>query len=130
MINMRDDILLALEQNENLAAQLDEYRGYAAIFGVKAPANQDFDTYLIYSILNQTDTHYGDNNPLAENIQVHISIFTKTGSTSSLSEQTIQTMKGLGFSCTYNSEMADEGQVYIHIPMRFQTKKTKPKGVN
>lgn len=129
MINMRDDILAALQQNSTLANQLDTYKTLPATFSVKAPPNQDFDTYLIYYIINQTDAHYADNQALAENIRVQISIFTKTGSTSLLSDAAIQTMKELGFICTYNAEIADEDNVYIHLPMRFQTKKTKPKGV-
>lgn len=83
MINLKDDILTGLEANTNLTAQLDFYKGYPAVFPNKTQPNQDFDTYIIYQLMNNVDIDYADNKPLREYIHYQISVFTKQGSAAS-----------------------------------------------
>ncbi|MBT2215836.1 hypothetical protein KK120_08740 [Virgibacillus dakarensis] len=125
MINLKDDILQALENNTKLTKQLDFYKGYPAIFPNKAPSNQDFDTYIIYQLINNTDTFYADNKPLREYIHYQVSIFTKQGSTTSLGEEVTKSMEGLGFFRTYFGETYEYDTGYTHVSTRWKIKLRK-----
>jgi len=125
MINLKDDILQVLENNTELAAQLSFYKGYPAIFPNKPPANQDFDTYVIYQLINNVDIDYADNKPLREYIQYQVSVFTKQGSTTLLGEEIDNSMKQLGFFRTYIGEMYESDTGYTHISTRWKIKLRK-----
>ena len=125
MINLKDDILNALEINTNLTARLDFYEGYPAIFDLKAPSNQDFDTYIIYQLINNTDEFYADNKALAERLQYQVSVFTKKGSTTILGEEVKNSMQSLGFFRTHIGETYETDTGYTHISSRWKTKLRK-----
>lgn len=125
MINLKDDILQTLENNTTLTAQLDFYRGYPAIFPNMAPANQDFSTYVIYQLINNTDTDYADNKPLREYIHYQVSVFTKQGSTTSLGNEVVKSMESLGFFRTYLGEVYESDTGYTHISSRWKIKLRK-----
>ncbi|TFJ92138.1 hypothetical protein [Lentibacillus salicampi] len=125
MINLKDDILQALETNTDLTAQLDFYRGYPAIFPNKTPANQDFDTYIIYQLINNVDIDYADNKALREYVQYQVSVFTKQGSMTSLGEEVNCSMQSLGFFRTYIGEMYESDTGYTHISTRWKVKLEK-----
>ncbi|MDC3412527.1 hypothetical protein [Terrihalobacillus insolitus] len=125
MINVKDDILNALENNTNLTAQLDLYYGYPAIFLNKAEPNQDFNTYVIYQLINNTDINYAENRALREYIQYQVSVFTKTGSTTSLGEEVKNSMQSLGFFRTYIGEIYEADTGYTHVSTRWKIKKMK-----
>lgn len=130
MINLKDDILQALENNTTLTGQLDFYKGYPAIFPNKSPANQDFDTYVIYQLINNVDIDYADNRPLREYIQYQVSVFTKQGSTTSIGEEVKNSMQSLGFFRTYFGEVYESDTGYTHISTRWKIKLRKNKEVN
>ena len=125
MINLKDDILNALEINTNLTAQLDFYFGYPAIFNLKAEPNQDFNTYIIYQLINNTDINYAENRATREYIHYQVSIFTKKGSTTSLGEEVKNSMQSLGFFRTHIGEMYETDTGYTHISTRWKTKLRK-----
>jgi hypothetical protein len=125
MINLKDDILNALETNTNLASLLDTYNGYPAIFPNKAPRNQDFNTYVIFQLINNVNIDYGDNKPLREYIHYQVSVFTKTGSTTSLGNEVVTSMEGLGFFRTYFGEVYESDTGYTHISTRWKIKLRK-----
>lgn len=122
MINLKDDILQSLESNTALT--VSDYNGYPAIFPNKAPANQDFETYIIYQLINNVDIDYADNKPLREYIHYQVSVFTK-GSTTSLGEEVKNSMQSLGFFRTYIGEMYESDTGYTHISTRWKTKLRK-----
>ncbi|GGJ48467.1 hypothetical protein [Virgibacillus salexigens] len=125
MINLKDDILNALESNPDLTSNLDIYKGYPAIFPNKAPANQDFNTYIIYQLINNVDIDYADNEALREYIQFQVSVFTKQGSTTLLGDEINSSMKSLGFFRSYIGEMYESDTGYTHISSRWKTKVRK-----
>ncbi|MBP1950296.1 hypothetical protein [Virgibacillus litoralis] len=125
MINLKDDILNALELNTTLTGQLDTFYGYPAIFDLKAEPNQDFDTYVIYQLINNTDTFYADNKAKKEYIHYQISVFTKTGSTTSLGNEVTKTMESLGFYRTYIGETYETDTGYTHVSSRWKIKMRK-----
>lgn len=128
MINLKDNILNALELNTNLTAQLDLYKGYPAIFPNKAPSNQDFGTYAIYQLINNTDVDYADNKAIREYIHYQVSVFTKQGSTTSLGEEVKNSMQLLGFYRTYIGEIYESDTGYTHVSTRWKTKLRKTGG--
>lgn len=130
MINLKDDILAELEANVELVNQLDSYETYPAIFDKKAPANQDFDTYVIYQLINNTDTFYADNKAKKEYIHYQISVFTKTGSTTSLGDQVVKSMEELGFIRVYIGETHETDTGYDHISTRWKIKVNKLEEAN
>ncbi|MCG1029311.1 hypothetical protein J5S49_13520 [Virgibacillus halodenitrificans] len=125
MINLKDDILNSLESNTNLTNQLDQFNGLPAVFPNRAPANQNFDTYAIYQLINNVDIDYADNKPLREYIHYQVSIFTKQGSTTSLGEEVKNSMQSLGFFRTYIGEMFESDTGYTHISTRWKIKLRK-----
>lgn len=125
MINLKDDILQALELNTNLTAKIDAYKGYPAIFSLKAPSNQDFNTYVVYQLINNVDINYADNKALREYIHYQVSVFTKQGSTTSLGEEVKNSMQSLRFYRTYIGEMYESDTGYTHISTRWKTKMKK-----
>lgn len=125
MINLKDDILFALENNPNLAVNLDVYKDYPAVFPNKAPANQDFNTYIVYQLINNVDIDYADNKAIREYIHYQISVFTKQGSTTSLGEEVKNSMQSLGFFRTYFGEMYESDTGYTHISTRWKIKLRK-----
>lgn len=125
MINLKDDILRALEGNDTLTSELDEYNGYPAIFPNKAPSNQDFDTYVIYQLINNVDIDYGDNQPIREYIHYQVSVFTKQSSTTLLGEEVNTSMEQLGFYRTYIGEIYEYDTGYTHISTRWKIKLRK-----
>lgn len=125
MINLKDDILSTLELNTNLTAQLDAYYGYPAIFHLKAEPNQDFETYVIYQRINNTDIDYADNKALREYIHYQVSVFTKQGSTTNLGEEVKNSMQSLGFYRVYIGETYENDTGYTHVSTRWKTKLRK-----
>ncbi|MCP3738817.1 hypothetical protein [Rossellomorea sp. BNER] len=125
MNNVKDDVLHELELNTSLTAQLDAYSGYPAIFHLKAPSNQDFDTYVVYQLINNTDTFYADNKSLKEYIHIQISVFTKQGSTTSLAEEVNKAMRSLGFYRVVVGESHESDTGYDHIYTRWKIKINK-----
>jgi hypothetical protein len=125
LINLKDDILLVLERNTHLTAQLDFYEGYPAIFPNKTPSNQDFSTYVIFQLINNTDIDYADNKPLREYIHYQVSIFTKQGSTTSLGKEVAKSMESFGFYRTYFGEVYESDTGYTHISSRWKIKLRK-----
>ena len=122
MINLKDDILNALEQNAELTPLLDTYNGYPAIFSLKAPANQDFDTYIIFQLINNVDQDYADNKPLREYIHYQVSVFTKGTNTTKLGEEVVNSMESLGFLRTYIGETYETDTGYTQISTRWKIK--------
>lgn len=129
MIDLKDDILHALENNTDLTAKLDFYSGYPAIFQNKAEPNQDFDTYIIYQLINNTDSDYADNKALREYIHFQVSVFTK-GATTSLGEEIVKSMELLGFYRVYIGEIYESDTGYTHISTRWKIKKFKEEDIN
>lgn len=125
MINLKDDILQELENNATLTAELDEYNGYPAVFPNKAPSNQDFNTYVIYQLINNVDIDYADNTAIREYIHYQVSVFTKQGSTTLLGDEINTSMERLGFYRTYIGETYEYDTGYTHISTRWKTKKRK-----
>lgn len=125
MINLKSAILNALEQNNELSSLLDKYNGYPAIFPNKAPSNQDFNTYIIYQLINNVDIDYAENKPRREYIHYQISIFTKSANTTKLGEEVVKSMESLGFFRTYIGEIYETETGYTHISTRWKTKVRK-----
>ena len=125
MINLKDDILNALELNTTLTAQLDTYYGYPAIFNLKAEPNQDFNTYIIYQLINNTDINYAENRATREYIHYQVSVFTKQASTTSLGEEVKNSMQSLGFYRVYIGETYENDTGYTHVSSRWKTKLRK-----
>lgn len=129
MIDLKDDILHGLENNTNLTAKLDFYKGYPAIFQNKAEPNQDFNTYIIYQLINNTDSDYSDNKALREYIHFQVSVFTK-GATTSLGEEIVKSMELLGFYRVYIGETYESDTGYTHISTRWKIKILKEEYIN
>jgi hypothetical protein len=124
MIDLKDDILHALENNTDLTAKLDFYSGYPAIFQNKAESNQDFNSYIIYQLINNTDSNYADNKALREYIHFQVSAFTK-GATTGMGEEIVKSMESLGFYRVYIGETHESDTGYDHVSTRWKTKKMK-----
>jgi hypothetical protein len=125
MINLKSDILQALETNTALTKFLDLYEGYPAIFPNKAPANQNFNAYIIYQLINNTDIDYADNKPLREYIHYQVSVFTRESSTTSIGNEVVKSMESLGFFRTYFGEIYESDTGYTHISTRWKIKLRK-----
>lgn len=125
MINLKDDILIALEQNTTLTAKLDQFNGYPAIFLNHAPSNETFNHYIIFQLINNVDIDYADNQALREYIHYQVSVFTKEGPLTLLGEEVTKTMESLGFFRTYIGETYESDTGYTHISTRWKTKKRK-----
>lgn len=125
MINLKDDILQALESNSNLVAMLDDYGGYPAIFSNHAQSNRDFNAYIVFQLINNQDTFYADNKAVKEYIHFQVSGFIKNGSTTDLGEEINNSMEGLGFYRSYIGEVYESDTSYTHVSTRYKIKKTK-----
>ncbi|UFT98092.1 hypothetical protein KO561_12860 [Radiobacillus kanasensis] len=125
MINLKDDIDRALINNTNLTAALDFYKGYPAIFNLKSDPNQDFNTYIVFQLINNTDIDYADNKPLREYIHYQVSAFTKGDRATLLGEEIKNSMENLGFYRTYIGEVYENDTGYTHISTRWKIKVRK-----
>lgn len=118
MINIKPEILAALEANQNLITLL----GGPRIYQLKADEATAFPKISFFEITN-IDNNYADDTAITSEIHVQIDIWAKaeTASTSTIAKEVDKTMKELGFKRTAAEDLYEDDTAVFHKALRYYT---------
>lgn len=117
MINIKSEIVKALESNQELISLL----GGKRIYQLKAPNSEEFPR-VTYFELNNFDNDYADDTAISSDISYQFSIWTKNAAQlAPIGMQIDLTMKSLNFKRTSSIDMYEDDVGVFHRAMRFYT---------
>lgn len=122
MINVKPEIVSALESNEALLSLL----GGPRIYQIKAPDAEEFPRITFFELTN-FDTAYADDQAIASEVHIQIDIWSKE-STSDIAIEVDRTMKSLSYKRDSSADFYEADTKVFHKALRYST--IKPLGGN
>ncbi|AZF88354.1 structural protein [Bacillus phage AP631] len=113
MINLRPDILQALENDQELVSLL----GGKRIYYRKAKKAEEFPRITYFELDNRPDG-FADNEESESEITFQIDIWSK-GSTTAIQKKVNEIMKSIGFSRYAVADLYEDDTQIFHYAMRF-----------
>ena len=117
MINVKPEVLAALEGNTDLLALL----GGAHIYQLKAP--EGLDKYITLFELTNFDSAWADNTAFMAEVHVQVDVWVKAASTSPIAAEVDKTMKYLGFKRTGSTDLYEDDTKIFHKALRYVTER-------
>jgi hypothetical protein len=115
MINVKPEILKALENNPALVALL----GGKRIYQIKAPDPEEFPRITFFELTN-FDRDFADDTAISSEIHVQIDIWSKE-STSPIALEVDKTMKSMGYQRNSSHDFYEDDTQVFHKAMRYST---------
>ncbi|PGC80334.1 tail completion protein gp17 [Bacillus toyonensis] len=113
MINVRPEIVQALENNQELVSLLGGNRVYYR----KGKHAEEFPRITFFELDNRPEG-FADNEEIESEITVQIDIWSK-GSTTVIHQKVNEVMKSMGFSRYAVADLYEEDTQIFHYAMRF-----------
>jgi len=117
MINVKPEVLTALEGNEDLAALL----GGPNIYQLKAP--EGLEKYITLFELTNFDSAWADGAAITSEVHLQVDVWVKEASTSAIAAEVDKTMKSLGFKRTGSADLYEEDTKIFHKALRYVTER-------
>lgn len=117
MINVKPEVLTALEGNTSLVALL----GGPYIYQLKAP--EGLDKYITLFELTNFDSAWADDTALLAEVHLQVDVWVKEASTSAIAAEVDKTMKVLGFKRTGSADLYEDDTKIFHKALRYVTER-------
>jgi hypothetical protein len=115
MINIKPEVLQALESNQALVSLLGGPRIYQQV----APNPDEFPRITFFEMAN-FDTTFADDQAIESEIHIQIDIWSKD-STSAIAQEVDRTMKSIGFKREASADLYEDDTKIFHKAMRYST---------
>jgi len=116
MINLKPEVLSALENNQELIGLL----GGPRIYYLKAPDAMEFPRITFFEMTNFDDL-YADDDALSSEIHFQIDIWSKDGNMTAIAQEVDKTMKQIGFRRTSSIDLYEDDTEVYHKALRYET---------
>ena len=117
MINVKPEVLAALEENTDLLALL----GGPHIYQLKAP--EGLDKYITLFELTNFDSAWADGTAFVAEVHLQVDVWVKAASTSPIAAEVDKTMKALGFKRTGSADLYEDDTKIFHKALRYVTER-------
>jgi len=117
MINVKPEVLTALEGNADLLALL----GGPHIYQLKAP--EGLSKYITLFELTNFDSAWADGTAFTAEIHLQMDVWVKGASTSPIAAEVDKTMKALGFKRTGSADLYEDDTKIFHKALRYVTER-------
>jgi len=117
MINIKPEVLTALEENADLLALL----GGSHIYQLKAP--EGLNKYITLFELTNFDSTWADGTAITSEVHLQLDVWVKGASTSPIAAQADKTMKSLGFKRTGSADLYEDDTKIYHKALRYVTER-------
>lgn len=115
MINVKPEVLQALESNQALVSLLGGPRIYQQV-----ALNPDEFPRITFFELTNFGSRYADDTEVESEIHIQIDIWSK-GSTSAIATEVDRTMKSIGFQRTSSVDLYESDTKIFHKALRYST---------
>lgn len=125
MINVKPDVLQALESNQELVSLL----GGSYIYQIRAPVQDNWNAWISFFEFVNVDDAHADDEPYSSDIRIQVDIWARDNETRAISTDQIaaevdKSMKELGFRRTYSIDFYEEDSKIFHKALRYRLSKT------
>jgi hypothetical protein len=117
MINVKPEVLAALEENTDLLALL----GGPHIYQLKAP--ESLNKYITLFELTNFDSAWADGTAFMAEVHLQVDVWVKGDSTSPIAAEVDKTMKTLGFKRTGSADLYEDDTEIYHKALRYVTER-------
>lgn len=116
MLNVKSELLTALQNNTNLISLL----GGNKIYQVIGPDATEFPRITFFEMTN-IDRTYSDDAVWSSEIHIQIDIWNQGANTSAIALEVDKTMKGLNYQRTSSTDLYEFEERVFHKAMRYVT---------
>ena len=117
MINVKPEVLAALEGNTDLLALL----GGPYIYQLKAP--EGLNKYITLFELTNFDSAWADGTAFMAEVHLQVDVWVKAASTSPIAAEVDKIMKSLGFKRTSSADLYEDDTGIYHKALRYVTER-------